>query len=918
MLSVDDAGPGASVGASTGTTTTATTTSTNTILAEKVARALQVRTDTVAMKAALEALAHMPPGTLDYSRSVRGAIELDALEQARLLQRSLEGRLSKVRELRERVREVADAARDVRDAVHAPVAASSSATVAGPQTTKAVTGDVDASASSSSTAPGSSSSSANSGGGLEREHQLAGQLAEAFENRRAAAQRFRALDEFLSAFYLSPEDQRLLEHYNFEDLPVPRAGGGDAGGGGASATTNMTGAASVHGLAFLRALERLIEIRRELQARHGGGGTAVTLVLSPSSSAAVEPLGTSSALRMMERLATQQERGYERLYHWLQSYLTSGSTAGSSAGASDGGTLVDEGASDALEEALLLLPAADGGGPADDEVGEPGGAVEIHAGADNGRTKVSFVQRALRTLRNVPAFYSHLLELVASSRRTTVTRRFLLALTSGYQGSPPLELQSHDSTLYAGEMLGFCWRSLCVETDIARGLFFTDSVCGLDGDHNDDSIPHHGNKAGGGDENYNYDDDDIRFGSDAPMSAEELLATSMSGLARPLKSRILQIVSSLARKSDATDDDDDAAAGGAASADGGGDNLSDDGLEMEEEGLVQRHRIVHLYEICGLLLFYAGAVDKCLHKVRPAASSSSLTQQSNSVVNPLLSSIQECLDEATRGYEATTRVYAARLEALSALTGDSEAALAGSLVELLATVRVQSPGYSSGIQYPNDECRNLLSMEWCTDTLVRGALSHCRALDHVVVLRQAVAVAKKAGVEKGAVAMERLDEAIDEKETFLIDSVVATETATVLEVCGLSSLATNLQRWREGRAKDDAEDDDDGDPSIALTTAVSMSSHPGLSPDDVEAGIKEFYASLYSPPIPSLEASIRDPLLRRTARAKIARRVVDAYADLYRCIMEEHSSPRSPSGGGYPDVSFLGHTPDQVKTLFSV
>jgi hypothetical protein len=328
---------------------------------------------------------------------------------------------------------------------------------------------------------------------------------------------------------------------------------------------------------------------------------------------------------------------------------------------------------------------------------------------------------------------------------------------------------------------------------------------------------------------------------------------------------------------------------------------------MEEEGLVQRHRIVHLYEICGLLLFYAGAVDKCLQKVRSPSSPPS--SDPDNADNPLLLSIRECLDEATRGYEATTRVYAARLDALAAITGDSEAALARSLVELLATVRVRSPGFSSGIEYPSEECRNLLSMEWCANTLVRGALAHCRTVDHVVVLKQAVAVAKKAGVEK-FVMVERLDEAIDEKESLLIDEVVAREANKVLEICGLSSLVANLQRWKESKAENS---ESEGDPTIALS---AMASFPGLSSDDVEAGIKEFYASLYSPPLPSLETSIKDPLLRKTARTKIAGRVVEAYADIYQFIME--CSASSLPGDGYIDVSFLGHTPDQVKTLFSV
>jgi hypothetical protein len=48
-------------------------------LSEKVARTLQVRTDTPAMKAALDALSRLPDAGEMDSRSVRVAIERDAL-----------------------------------------------------------------------------------------------------------------------------------------------------------------------------------------------------------------------------------------------------------------------------------------------------------------------------------------------------------------------------------------------------------------------------------------------------------------------------------------------------------------------------------------------------------------------------------------------------------------------------------------------------------------------------------------------------------------------------------------------------------------------------------------------------------------------------------------------------------------------
>jgi hypothetical protein len=68
------------------------------------------------------------------------------------------------------------------------------------------------------------------------------------------------------------------------------------------------------------------------------------------------------------------------------------------------------------------------------------------------RLQQDFVKYALYELRHVPAFYNHCIELVCSTRRAIVTKRFLLALTSGLNdGATPIEMKAHDlvaCTLY--------------------------------------------------------------------------------------------------------------------------------------------------------------------------------------------------------------------------------------------------------------------------------------------------------------------------------------------------------------------------------------------------------------------------------------------------------------------------------------
>ena len=99
----------------------------NSILSAKVSRALEVRSDTPAMKAALDALAHLPDHQDDLfsvdSRSVRVAIEQDALQQALLLQDELRTLLDTVSKLRQGVSETAAIAHRVEEAIHTNVMA---------------------------------------------------------------------------------------------------------------------------------------------------------------------------------------------------------------------------------------------------------------------------------------------------------------------------------------------------------------------------------------------------------------------------------------------------------------------------------------------------------------------------------------------------------------------------------------------------------------------------------------------------------------------------------------------------------------------------------------------------------------------------------------------------------------------------
>ncbi|KAL3945032.1 MAG: hypothetical protein SGBAC_000889 [Bacillariaceae sp.] len=738
----------------------------NSVLSAKVSRALEVRSDTPAMKAALDALAHLPDHQDDLfsvdSRSVRVAIEQDALQQALVLQERLRTLLDTVSDLRTGVTEIAAIAHEVDEAISMNVMADS----------KLPPSD------GSSEAKENDNAAANmdAGAGLEAEQKLAWTLGEAFAQRNMAKKRVEAVHAFMEKFDLSEEDSRLLDHYAFEDIET----------------------SAVNGMAFLTALDRVRVIRAEL-AQEGS-----------ISNADASRFGASSTLRMMEGLAQKQENAYERLYHWLQKYLR---VFGSESAGPNAFVEQDE---DVLDEALSN----------------------------------PFVLKSLRALKNVPAFHSHLLELIASSRRSEETRRFLIALTSGYQGLPPIEMRAHDAVVYVGDMLAFCFRAFSVEADVAKGVLqnFAEE------DEDDQEV-----------ETTATSSDEAEYLMEKPMTAAEMVAQSMGGVARPLKSRILQVIANLSRRHDDDYESDD------------------DMEEIEEEGSGARHRLAQLYEICGLLLFYISAIGKSISKLEAGDAPTDN--------NLLLDSLVECLGEGTQSYDASLRVYCTLFESLNLLTGDSESLLAHAMIIKLADLRKTSPGFTTTVDC-TAAYKQTLSLDFACNILVEASLPSCKSLDDTVLLKQAITTANES--ELGAEVTQSLGDKIGIREASLINELVQKETSDVLDLCGLGSLLSALDRFN----------------GVQLEGMV-MSAHPGLTPDDVQVAMKEFYTSLYSPPIPSFESIIKDPSLRKIARKKIADSVCDSYKTLYDTMTKSEK-------GGYDDLGFLSHTPEQVSTLFTL
>ena len=183
----------------------------NNVLSSKVLRALEVRSDTPAMKAALDALSHLPDHQDDLltvdSRSVRVAIEQDALHQALLLQDELRALLQTVTQLRQGVSETAAIAHRVDEVIHSNVITTSSSSSIGLHNNidKPGSGTISAAMLPKSDL-GDNNALSGMGNGtyndsaLEQEQRLALVLSDCFTRRNIAQKRVEAVHEFLERF----------------------------------------------------------------------------------------------------------------------------------------------------------------------------------------------------------------------------------------------------------------------------------------------------------------------------------------------------------------------------------------------------------------------------------------------------------------------------------------------------------------------------------------------------------------------------------------------------------------------------------------------------------------------------------------------------------------------------------------------
>jgi len=670
---------------------------------------------------------------------------------------------------------------------------------------------------------------------FEQEKKLAELIANAFQERNEARMRYKSLSEFLEKYNLDEKDSLLLENYNFEMTLLDQQ----------SSSSPDWEHNIKEGMAFLNALQRISMIRKKLSSSFD---SSLQLTSMSSSSQGHDKekgqstfgnhmLGPASAMRMLENLASKQERAFERLYHFLHSRLDLAARSSSSSSSSSALVQSNIKIQDDMDETLLH----------------------------------PFIQRAIYVLRQVPAYYRHTLELIASSRRAEVTRKFLLALTSGYDGMAPMEMKAHDPVNYVGDMLAFVFRTLSVESELAKGLFVEQKM----EEEESAEVAKESNEQEGEKDDIDSikKDDDME---DYPtVTAMNVLNDVMSGVARPLRSRLSHIIASLSTRPEEDGDDHLALVGG---------------LHEEEAGMA-RNRLASLYSICGLLFFYQSAVDKALKKLENLnLTCGGMVEVSvGDQVNPLVQCMKECLSEGAKGFAASVKVYVATLESFAASSGDTQAAVASEMMLRLCKVRSASPGFGIVTENIDEETITALSVEFLCDHVFEPVFPLCSNLDDVVSMKGALSSMTKVGLERSHTS--KWNGACAEKEKMLIDIQIESDVKDFFQESSLGGICSAMEKME-----------------ALYVEGMAASSHPGLSEESLRKAIEMFYATLYDPPIPSY-TNVKDPILRKYAKNNVVENVIAIYEKIYDLAHGEK--------GGYSDVSFFKYDSNQVKAMLS-
>ncbi|GMH58100.1 hypothetical protein TrLO_g15939 [Triparma laevis f. longispina] len=305
-----------------------------------------------------------------------------------------------------------------------------------------------------------------------------------------------------------------------------------------------------------------------------------------------------------------------------------------------------------------------------------------------------FTRAALSALSNRPAFASHTQELIVSFRRNAVTKRFLLALTG--TGNGTITITPHDPVSYVGDVLAWVHRAVSEENEVYAHIYPAE---------------------------------------EESSASSDLLAKTVSGLSRPLRTRIETTFPPLVLTHSAIDD-----------------------------GSVEcKTKVILLFSLAGVIKFYKSKIEQASSR--------------HSSLPPV--DLCDALDELHKAvcsvYEESLQVYGESLRVFSSssnsfqLSKQTVGSLAQQIIADMRKANELNPESDSNV------------MNFVLKTILAPALALSETLDDVMKLKESVTIDPQ---NNSSDWVQRIDEKIEIK----LGSTIIAVSENVLEQVGLMEI----------------------------------------------------------------------------------------------------------------------------------
>ena len=181
----------------------------------------------------------------------------------------------------------------------------------------------------------------------------------------------------------------------------------------------------------------------------------------------------------------------------------------------------------------------------------------------------------------------------------------------------------------------------------------------------------------------------------------------------------------------------------------------------------------------------------------------------------------------------------------------------------------------------------MANMDWLlSEPLLDAALAQIKTSHQFRALQSTMTVAENSG----KVIPDSIKKKLAAKEKILAEDLLVETTRQYLDASGLGALVTAKHKWDDVHFMAEAH---------GVGSSIPMVSYTGLSQEEMENGMNQFYKYIETTPLNLEDKELQD---------KVAHKIAEAYQELHSCATGEF-------GGYEPFESMVSNTPEVIKEL---